>query len=58
MSRASQLINRIDEIKPIKHCRTCDVYGDDEECPQCGEIMEVIGANSLGGMSNVVQGVT
>ena len=51
MARAREIIARLDEkMKPIKHCRTCDVYDDEDECPQCHGVMEVIGANSLGGI--------
>lgn len=61
MSRAQHLISRLNEVKqpihPIKHCRTCDVYGDEEKCPECGEIMEVIGVNSLGGMPGYGKGM-
>ena len=53
MSRARQLLEKLNKkIHPSKHCRTCDVYSDDDQCPECGEMMEVIGANSLGGIKD------
>ena len=55
MARARELIARLNEkMEPIKHCRTCKITANndeyDDECPQCGGLMEVIGANSLGGI--------
>ena len=52
MSKARDLTILVEKIEQPCKCPKCKYVGPKEKkCPDCGEVMEVIGANSLGGIS-------
>ena len=57
MTRAGYILEKLNKkIHPSRHCRTCKVYRDEEQCPECGEMTEVVGVNSLGGLPGYGKG--
>lgn len=57
-SRANRILQEIIEIfgKTPRKCPKCKYVGVEDECSDCGEVTEVIGANSLGGVSGIGTG--